>query len=97
MPARRALAPLLAAAPGAVFAAEPASALRIDGRLTESVWARAEPIVAFVVREPNQGATPAERTEARVLYDDQTVATATSTNSVARPSPPVLQPIACRP
>jgi hypothetical protein len=65
------LAPLLAAAPGAVFAAEPASALRIDGQPTESVWARAEPIVAFVVREPNEGATPAERTEARVLYDDQ--------------------------
>ena len=67
------LALLLAGSPGGVFAAEPASALRIDGELTESVWSRAEPIVAFVQREPNEGAAPRERTEARVLYDDRTL------------------------
>jgi hypothetical protein len=64
---------LLAGSPGGAFAAEPASALRIDGELTESVWSRAEPIVAFVQREPDEGAPPGERTEARVLYDDQTL------------------------
>ncbi len=62
---------LVVGAPCGAAAAGPASALRIDGQLNESVWARAEPIVAFVQREPDEGAAPGERTEARVLYDDQ--------------------------
>jgi hypothetical protein len=68
-----AVALLLAGTPGDLLAAGPASALRIDGVVNESAWARAEPIVAFVQREPNEGADPGERTEARVLYDEQTL------------------------
>jgi hypothetical protein len=42
----------------------------IDGRLDEAVWARAEPATAFVQMRPGPGEPATERTEARVLYDD---------------------------
>jgi Domain of unknown function (DUF1083). len=45
----------------------------IDGRLDEAVW-QAAPIAAdFVQQRPNPGAQATERTEARVLYDDDAV------------------------
>ena len=57
--------PAPAASPVAV-----ASALRVEGPPSDTAWARAVPIVAFLQREPNEGAPPAFRTEARVAYDD---------------------------
>lgn len=50
-----------------------ASAIRVDGALTEAAWSRAEPITSFVQRAPNEGAPPTHRTEARVVFDDQAI------------------------
>lgn len=47
------------------------AAPRIDGRLDDPVWALAVPDDRFVQNFPHQSAAPAERTEVRVLYDDE--------------------------
>jgi hypothetical protein len=46
-----------------------ATALKVDGELTDEVWARAPRIEGFVQRDPNEGAAPTYATEARVAYD----------------------------
>ncbi len=53
----------------AVVQPETANAIHLDGDLSDSGWRTAEPVAAFVQREPNEGAAPSFRTEARVLYD----------------------------
>src|SRR5687768_5919107 len=60
-------------APAPVAGQSVASAVRIEGELDEAAWGRAEPITAFVQREPADGAPPTHRTEARVLYDDDAI------------------------
>ena len=40
----------------------------LDGRLEDAPWASAEIATDFVQFEPDEGASPTERTEARVLY-----------------------------
>ena len=42
----------------------------LDGRIDESVWATATPITDFTQQEPVEGAEPSERTEIRVVFDD---------------------------
>jgi uncharacterized protein DUF5916/cellulose/xylan binding protein with CBM9 domain len=42
----------------------------IDGRLSEEAWSRAEPASEFTQRDPNEGLPATERTEIRVLYDN---------------------------
>jgi hypothetical protein len=59
--------------PTAAVAQTTASAIRIDGELDETLWSRAEPITAFVQRDPDEGAPPTHRTEARVAYDDEAI------------------------
>src|SRR5688572_3312923 len=59
--------------PATALAQRTATAIRIDGTFDEAAWARAEPITAFVQRDPNEGAAPTHRTEARVLYDEVAV------------------------
>ena len=44
--------------------------MRIDGTLDEDVWRLAEPATSFVQRDPDNGQPATERTEVRVLYDD---------------------------
>jgi hypothetical protein len=46
---------------------------RIDGRLTEEVWALAPVQGNFIQREPAYGAPATEPTEFRILYDDRTL------------------------
>ena len=46
-----------------------ATALKLDGELTDEVWSRAPVIEGFLQREPNEGAAPTYATEARVAYD----------------------------
>ncbi|MGH9330690.1 MAG: DUF5916 domain-containing protein [Vicinamibacterales bacterium] len=46
-----------------------ASALKLDGELTDEVWDRAPKIEGFLQREPKEGAAPTYPTEARVAYD----------------------------
>jgi hypothetical protein len=43
----------------------------IDGILDEAVWQLGEPLSDFVQSEPTEGAPASERTEVRLLYDDQ--------------------------
>lgn len=47
------------------------SAPRLDGVLDEAVWARAQVIWDFVQQEPMVGEPMSERTEVRVLVDDE--------------------------
>ncbi|MEW6320877.1 MAG: DUF5916 domain-containing protein [Acidobacteriota bacterium] len=50
----------------AVPASEP---IVINGRLDERVWETASVIGEFVQREPAEGASPSQRTEARIAFD----------------------------
>jgi len=43
----------------------------IDGRLDEAAWAAATPISNFTQSQPHEGQLPTQRTEIRVLYDDE--------------------------
>src|SRR5688500_16952850 len=47
-----------------------AEAVRMDGRLTESVWQSAPPVTGLVQREPNEGQPAIENSEVRFAYDD---------------------------
>jgi hypothetical protein len=42
----------------------------IDGRITDAQWADADPVSVFTQRDPDEGRPATERTELRVLYDD---------------------------
>jgi hypothetical protein len=53
-----------------VRAARVAGEISLDGMLSESPWAAALPVTDFTQREPQEGAPATERTEVRVLYDD---------------------------
>jgi hypothetical protein len=44
--------------------------IAIDGRLDEPAWSLASPATDFIVRVPDNGMPAGERTEVRVLYDD---------------------------
>jgi len=43
----------------------------IDGRLIEEAWSQAEPATGFTQRDPDEGMPATERTEIRILYDDE--------------------------
>ena len=45
-------------------------AILLDGVLSEPGWSTATPVSDFTQREPNEGAAATERTDVRVLYDD---------------------------
>jgi hypothetical protein len=62
--------------PPLVFAARVAAtngSLRVDGRLDDAAWAQARPITQFSQTQPRQGEPATERTEVRILYDDNAV------------------------
>ena len=44
--------------------------INLDGRIDEAVWAAATPITDFTQQEPVEGAEPSERTEVRVVFDE---------------------------
>ena len=56
-----------------VRAAKVTSPIRLDGRLDEPSWGEAGVAAEFTQAWPNPGATVTERTEARVLYDEQAI------------------------
>ncbi len=60
-PAERKEAHAIRAAPGGI---------RIDGRLDEDIWQRAQPLVDFEQAEPSEGAPPTDGMEIRFVYDD---------------------------
>ncbi len=43
----------------------------VDGFLNDDVWTLAQPATDFVQRDPDEGKPASERTEIRVLYDDE--------------------------
>ncbi len=47
------------------------TAVTIDGRLDDRAWADAEILTNFVQREPTEGQPVSERTEVRVMYDEE--------------------------
>ena len=42
-----------------------AGAIRLDGRLDDDAWGRAEALTDFVMKEPTEGGTPTDRLEVR--------------------------------
>jgi hypothetical protein len=46
-------------------------AIRVDGALDDAAWQAATPITGFRQLDPQEGQSATERTEVRVLYDDQ--------------------------
>ncbi|WP_338872212.1 carbohydrate binding family 9 domain-containing protein [Myxococcus stipitatus] len=67
-------------------AARAQSPVRVDGRLDEADWAQAPVFDAFVERFPSAGKAPSERTELRILYDEDML----YVGVVARDSEPAL-------
>lgn len=45
----------------------------LDGRLDDLVWQTAPVSADFLQRDPNDGDEPTERTEIRVVYDDEAI------------------------
>ena len=45
----------------------------LDGRLIDECWAQAQPASDFTQRDPDEGMPATERTEIRILYDDEAV------------------------
>jgi hypothetical protein len=61
----------IAARRGRVVTASRADArIILDGRLDEAAWRSAQPADSFVQRAPREGAPTSERTEVRILFDD---------------------------
>lgn len=56
-----------------VRAGRAALPIELDGRLTDPAWSGAQAITDFRQRGPDRGAPASERTEARVLFDEQAV------------------------
>src|SRR4051812_48218289 len=49
------------------------SAMHIDGRLDEAAWAQARPVTQFSQSQPREGEPATERSDVRVLFDDNAV------------------------
>ena len=45
-------------------------AIQLDGRLDDQAWSMATPVSDFLQQEPVEGAVPSERTEVRILFDE---------------------------
>jgi len=50
---------------------QPAERIVLDGALNHPAWQRAQPHRSFVAKDPTFGAAPPQRTEFRVLFDEQ--------------------------
>ena len=61
-----------AAAP-TITASPVTAAITIDGKLDDPAWASAIPATEFTQTEPIDGAAASERTEVRILYDDEAI------------------------
>src|SRR5690349_23535018 len=57
----------------AVHAVRANGPIAVDGRLDEPAWAAGIPISGLTQRAPREGAEPSERTEIRVLFDDDAI------------------------
>lgn len=48
-------------------------ALKIDGKLDEAVWQQATVATDFIVNSPSYGALPMQKTEVRIVYDNDAI------------------------
>ncbi len=53
-----------------IRAAYVTGSMRVDGRLDEADWSRATPATSFIQWDPNEGDPASERTEVRILVND---------------------------
>ena len=51
----------------------PHGTIHLDGRFDEPAWAEAEPITSFTQERPHEGDPATERTEVRIVYDDDAI------------------------
>ena len=58
------------AGPSGIPAARIHSALTVDGRLDDAAWDGTTAVASLTQLVPQEGAPPTQRTEIRVLYDD---------------------------
>jgi hypothetical protein len=65
-------APVLSRPEGSsqITAVRAVSQIRLDGLLNEPQWQEIEPVSDFTQRELNEGAAPTEKTEVRIMYDE---------------------------
>jgi hypothetical protein len=56
-----------------VAAARRTGPVQIDGRIDEPAWQAATPVTQFIQLDPNEGQPTTERTEARILVDDDAI------------------------
>jgi hypothetical protein len=56
-----------------ITAARRTGSISIDGRMDEAAWQGATPVTNFIQFDPQEGQPASERTEARVLIDDDAV------------------------
>ena len=54
-------------------AAQAVGTITVDGKLDEAAWSRATPITDFHQQQPNEGVSPTQGTEVRVLYDARAI------------------------
>jgi len=54
-------------------AARTSEPIVLDGQLTENSWSEAQPISEFLQQDPQEGAPASERTEVRILFDNQRI------------------------
>ena len=47
--------------------------ITLDGKLDDAAWNAATPITKFIQSEPVEGASPTQRTEVRILYDNAAI------------------------
>ena len=59
--------------PPTVRAVRATGPMRVDGRLDEPIYAAIDPIAGFVQQEPDEGQPATEKTEAWVIFDDDTM------------------------
>ena len=59
--------------PVTISASKAIGTITVDGRLDESDWNSARPIIDFFMVEPAQGGSITRPTEVRILYDDKNI------------------------
>jgi hypothetical protein len=56
-----------------VRAARLAAPVTVDGILSEAIWQNGNAVTDFKQRDPHEGASPSQRTEVRLAYDDDAI------------------------
>ena len=69
-----------------VVAARAAGPIHVDGRLDEASWAQAQVVSDFTQVDPEEGRPVSERTEARILFDDEALYIGVRLHDRERPS-----------